>query len=80
MLDIEVIRVLSILLEAGSIVSFAVLLFFAWERGDCQGPQAHGLCALPTLPFSRDCSTAPLLSVWGGDAWLGLWDVSQPFL
>jgi protein-S-isoprenylcysteine O-methyltransferase Ste14 len=34
MLDIEVIRVLSILLEVGTIGSIAVLLFFTWERED----------------------------------------------
>jgi hypothetical protein len=34
MLDTEVIRVLSILLEVGTIGSIAVLLFFTWERED----------------------------------------------
>jgi protein-S-isoprenylcysteine O-methyltransferase Ste14 len=34
LLDIEVIRVLSILLEVGAIGSFAALLLFTWERED----------------------------------------------
>jgi protein-S-isoprenylcysteine O-methyltransferase Ste14 len=40
MLDIEVVRALSILLEVGTISSIVVLLFFTWEREDLGGVKA----------------------------------------